>query len=101
MAAPALDVAVARDDGQRTHDRLTRLRLAPLMNDHSATILARLLERLARQPLTRGHELVLLELHVGPGLPVVEQRGLDFRHAGAVRIGFGRDVLASIARSFD
>ena len=38
---------------------------------------------------------------VRPRLPIVEQRRLDLRHAGAIRIRFGRHVLSGVTRGLD
>src|SRR5262245_17454218 len=98
MAAAVFDEPVAGDHGERAGDGRSRLFLAPAMDDDSAACRPGFPERRARQALAGRYELVLRETRVRPGLPVVEQRRLDFRHAGAVRIRLRRDVLSAVAR---
>ncbi len=97
MPPAVFDEAVAGNHRERTRDGCPRLLLGPPVNDHRAAGLSRLREGLPRQPLARGHQLVQGKALVRPCGPVVEERRLDLRHPGPVRIGFGRHVLPGVA----
>ena len=93
MASPVFHETVTGDHSKGILNGGACHVLCTTVDDHSPTLRPVPAETVASEAFTRFRPLMDRKTIIFPGLPVVEERRFDHRHAGLIGVGLGSHIL--------